>query len=230
MTAQHPVPAPVLNPWPTPSGISTAGSLYAVAPALQLAAARLLHEQARWVHVDVIVEGGRPVGGVALDLLAGVRTALPGARLEVHVIRRDAAPFSVDRVLDRVLATGPQRVILPLDLCGTTAALPRRVRYEGAQAWAEIAPGARIGQPRTLVDGTDGALVMLIPPGTRQDADPARLAAVRALTSYLPVGVDGGVGPQNTPDCLAAGAVHLVSGRALLGATDLTNTTREGAR
>ena len=34
MTARRPVPAPVLAPWPTPSGVSTAGSLYAVAPDL----------------------------------------------------------------------------------------------------------------------------------------------------------------------------------------------------
>jgi pentose-5-phosphate-3-epimerase len=230
MTGERTLPRPVLRAWVTPPEVSTAGSIYAVAPDLHLPAARLLHEHGRWVHFDVVTEAGRPAGGVPLETLAAVRAALPDARLEVHVICRDAGPAPLDAVLDQVLAAQPGRVVLPLQACDATTPLPRRVRAQGAQVWAEVAPDARIGDPHALRAGADGALVMLIEPGTRQDADLARLETVRMLAPHMQVGVDGGVGPDNTADCLEAGAVHLVSGRALLCPEEPTHDVVEGVR
>lgn len=229
MTGTRGVSGVVARTWATPPGVSTAGSLYAVATELRLAAARLLHEQGRWVHVDVMVADGRPAGGVAVEELAAVRAALPGARVEVHLISRDGRGAHLDAVVPQVLDAGPQRLVLPVHLCGSGPLL-RRVRSSGAQPWAEVAPDTRLADVRAEQDAVDGALVMLIPPGTREDADLARLATVRLLAPHLPVGVDGGVGPDNTPACLSAGAVHLVSGRALLRPRGLTTTVLEGAR
>lgn len=221
-------PAVRMSAWDTPPGVSTAGSIYAVGAHLQLSAARLLQGQGRWVHVDVMAEGGRPVGGVPLATLDEIRATLPDARVEVHLVSR--APGRLDEVLGRVLGARPQRVVLPLRKHGAMGTLARSVRERGAQVWAEIAPDARVPEAGALRDEVDGALLMLIPPGTRQDADLTRLDAVRALAPHLAVGVDGGVDSDNTSSCVAAGAVHLVSGRALLRKVDPINKALEGAR
>lgn len=227
MTAGRP-PAVRASAWDTPPGVSTAGSIYAVAPHLQLSAARLLHAQGRWIHVDVMTEGDRPVGGVPLETLDAVRATLPDAQVEVHLVSR--APGRLDDLLGRVLAARPQRVVLPVSEDGATGALARSVRDRGAQAWAELAPGASVPDAGALRAEVDGALLMLIRPGTRQDADLARLDVARALAHQLTVGVDGGITAGNTSACVAAGAVHLVSGRALLRQVDPIHKALEGAR
>ena len=208
----------VLQPWDRPPGVSTAGSLYALPPASRPAAAALLHAHGHWVHVDVLTEGGRAVGGVEVETLAAVRAALPAARVEVHVIERAAGPADPgpDDLLGRLLAARPQRLVLPPAWCAAESPAARRIRTSGGELWTEVAPSVGIDVVRGLGDAVDGALVMLIEPGTREVADLSRLEAVRQLAGYLPVGVDGGVRLEHTAACLAAGAVHLVSGRALL--------------
>ena len=72
------------------------------------------------------------------------------------------------------------------------------------------------------VDGqVDGALVMLITPGTKQAADLDQLDKLARLVTKVPVGVDGGVTHRIAKECDDRGASYLVSGRDLL----LTSTT-----
>lgn len=218
MTTHAGCPGVAVQPWDTPPGVSTAGSLLSLPPELQPAAAELLHAQGRWVHVDVLAAAGEAVGGVAVEVLVAVRAALPAARVEVHVIERadgPAAPGSGD-LLDQLLAARPQRLFLPPAWCAAGNPASRRIRGSGGELWTEVAPTVDVDVVRGLAAAVDGALVMLIPPGTREAADLSRLETVRQLSGYLPVGVDGGVRPEHTAACLAAGAVHLVSGRALL--------------
>ncbi|MGY1692620.1 hypothetical protein [Geodermatophilus sp. SYSU D01105] len=212
----------VVQEWDTPPGTSTAGSLYALPPESRPAGATLLHARGHWVHVDVLTAGGRAVGGVAVETLAAVRAALPAARVEVHVIERASGPAAPapDDLLERLLAARPQRLVLPPGWCAAGSPAAHRIRGSGGEVWTEVAPTVAVDVVRGLAGAVDGALVMLIQPGTREAADLSRLDTVRQLAAHLPVGVDGGVRPEHTAACLAAGAVHLVSGRALLQPTD----------
>jgi pentose-5-phosphate-3-epimerase len=80
------------------------------------------------------------------------------------------------------------------------------------EVWAEM-PSRGAAPPPADVDG---CLVMLIPPGTVLDADPAGVGVVQGLSTSMPVAVDGGVTAELAARCAAAGAEWIVSGRALL--------------
>ncbi|MFD0483268.1 hypothetical protein ACFQ46_11740 [Kineococcus sp. GCM10028916] len=185
-------------------GGSAAGSLYAVPAEERLAAAHQLDGAGWWVHVDLVLDPSGVSTGVSVETLQLVRESLPQTRLEVHVI--DLGP--VPTPLDVVLAAQPDRVVLSAGRCRREG---EEVRAAGAQVWVEHA-GSPL--PPDLV--VDGALVMLIDPGTTQPIDLARLDAVASLPPGLPVGVDGGVGRAHVQALTDAGVQHLVSGRALL--------------
>jgi 2-desacetyl-2-hydroxyethyl bacteriochlorophyllide A dehydrogenase len=213
------------------TGASGAGSLFAVADADRVAVAAALAARDRWVHVDVILSADGSWHGVPAQTLVAVRHALPHARVEVHLIDLDGGPGRprpdrVDDALATVLPQRPQRVVLPAHRCSHGDPALRMVRAAGAQAWVEVRPGADLPRVQANLHLVDGALVMLIDPGTREAADLRHLDAVRTLAPHTPVGVDGGVGPANVAACLAAGATHLVSGRGLL--TGAARTTATG--
>lgn len=192
---------------PVQDAVDHAGSLYAVEPVLRRAAACQLAEAGWWVHVDVIVPARGPLRGVSLEDLAAVRSALPQARVEVHLVDL-AATDRIGAVLEEVLLSTPDRVVLPDRWCTTDG---HRVRGAGAQLWVEL------DRSPLLTDvAVDGVLVMLIEPGTTQTIDLTRLAAIASLPAGTAIGVDGGVGPEHEAQCVAAGVRHLVSGRALL--------------
>lgn len=186
-----------LSGWEGPG--TRAGSLFAVPAADRLAAARQLAGAGWWVHVDVMSDGS----GVSVAELARVRSALPTARIEVHVI-----DLGDPQPLGDVLDARPDRVVLSPGRCLAEGA---GVRDRGAELWAQ-------GHEEPLPAGADvaGVLVMLIDPGTSQSVDLSRLDRVPGLPPGLGIGVDGGVGPQHLPTLVRTGVRHLVSGRALL--------------
>lgn len=208
--------------------VEMAGSLYAAAPDDRLEAARALHIAGCWVHVDVIIDGSGVAIGVSLDELAAVRSALPEALLDVHLIvlpglddsgRAAAAAAVVAAVVD----CGVQRLSVAPRLLGPDG--PATLRSVGVAVWYEVADASAADVP----SDADGALVMLITPGTAEAADVSRLEAVEALSGRLPVGVDGGVTDAVALLARSAGADYLVSGRALLvRGPRSTITEREG--
>jgi ribulose-phosphate 3-epimerase len=89
--------------------------------------------------------------------------------------------------------------------------------------------------PATPVEGlfpflahTDLVLIMSVQPGFGgQRFMPASLDKVRALRARLdqenlktPIQIDGGINPQNAPDCRQAGVGIIVAGSAVFGAPD----------
>ena len=205
----------VLQPWHRDLGPhAVSGSLYAVDADDRLEAARLLHEAGCRVHVDVIVT---PDGhqGVTWSELYAVRALLPGALLDLHLMvlhdGPDAdAPLAVRAGHDLALATlataAPQ-------IASQRAALDA-LRRTGVRLLEEVAPSH--ARPRQPLAGLDGALLMLVPPGTRQAADASLLRKVKTLARTLPVAVDGGVTPELAHRCRRSGAEFVVSGRSLL--------------
>jgi len=196
-------------------GLGVAGSLYAVAPSHRLEAAALLHRAGCRVHVDVIV-GSEGHVGVTFAELAAVRAALPSAVVDLHLIVLGPPDPDVEReALEKAVTLGLATVTLTGGQVRRHADRVRRLRADGVGVWEQVAPGADELEAPGLVDG---ALVMLITPGTREAADLDRLGVVERLGSRLPVGVDGGVTGAVAQRCREAGAAYVVSGRALLRA------------
>lgn len=214
-----------------------AGSLYAFPAADHAAVAAALASSGAWVHVDVIIRPDGSLDGVPPASLSAVRRAAPTAAVEVHVIdlREDrpadgsaGSAAALDAVLAQVLAERPQRLVVPASRWAAADRAAQHLRAAGGQVWVEVPPegsGTALPGPQDV----DGALVMLIEPGSRDEADLQQLALVRALAPTLPVGVDGGVDAAVATACLAAGATHVVSGRALVPSTRTPTASRTDA-
>jgi pentose-5-phosphate-3-epimerase len=205
-------------------GAILAGSIYAVPKPDRLAVAEVLAAAGLWIHADVIVADDTHRGvDIALVRTLVARGLGP---VDVHLIAAD-----MDGVLEEVCRTRADRITFPFEACaGITgvAAVAERIRSAGAAPWVAVAPDTDLVEVELCLPVVDGALVMLIEPGSSEDADPCLEKKVAAIGPLIPVGVDGGVNEANLPACLGAGARYIVSGRALFsaGAPDGTASTK----
>ena len=223
------------------SAVRPSGSLYAVAPEHREAVASALAARGAHVHVDVIITADGAHRGLTPAELRAVREAAPDARIEVHLIfdpRSDAAnapdpaamgdsaasdapdqagtaPRRIDAAVGETVAAAVESraavVVLPRAMHAEPGGIVAALRRAGIAVWVELPPG----EPADPPEGVDGALVMLIEPGTRNAADPSLVSRVAELSTRLPVGVDGGVTSDLAERCIAAGATTIVAGRAL---------------
>jgi pentose-5-phosphate-3-epimerase len=221
MTAVSETSALRLAPWAStfiPGTIS--GSVYAVPAALRVEAARILTDHGHRVHVDFIVaDDGSSVGVTPEDLLR-MSTEVPEAKFDAHLILPEqditeavlkaaaSAIHSLEQVRAETFALSPQAM-------ETFADLLRSLRERKVSIWTEVPVGA---DPSHL-EHVDGALVMLIESGTRNEADRSQLQKVTALSTTTTVGIDGGVTATLAAEGREAGANVIVSGRALFEIT-----------
>jgi len=202
-----------LAPWHAGFPGLLAGSVYA-APGSKLCAAQTLADTGLGVHIDVMAGCEGLPAGVSLTELQTISTAIDTHRVGVHLIGSDDF---VDAVLPTVLAERPGVVFLPWQ-----AFSPERadaIRAAGGSAWIAVwREWDGLGDPQWPSE-PDGVLVMLIEPGSLDRCRLDRINLVTACTARftdMPVGVDGGVTEDVAALCAAAGARHMVVGRALL--------------
>ncbi|CAL8969516.1 hypothetical protein PROP_00561 [Propionicimonas sp. T2.31MG-18] len=207
-------------PWVGEMRTATVGaSIYALPASQRIRGAHAAHEAGCWIHADVILRYRRDAGfvsvGVTLEQLEAVAAALPGAAIDVHLILLGDAPeIRRDQVIDEV-AEWLER-LSPTRVSAAAAVLDRigrrlRAACPDVELWGELWPAPEWAGATRL----DGALVMLIEPGTKQLADPGRLGVVSRVARTLPVGVDGGISKNTAMDAVRSGASYLVLGRAL---------------
>lgn len=200
-----------------PSG-ALAASLYALPDERRLEGAHAARAAGCWLHADLILRPSRSEPGrlrnvgVAAEQVRAVAAALPGAPIDLHLILLQDPPPEVwqpqvTALVADLLEAGPTRISTsPRLLAHLDEALPA---LAGLQRWHELWPGLA---PTPAVDGH---LLMLIEPGTKQAADPGRIAAIDRLAAGGPVGVDGGVTREVAAKAVAGGAGYVVVGRAL---------------
>ena len=210
---------PVVADWWRSLNARVGGSLFAVAPSLQILAARALVAADCTVHVDLILdEAGKHVG-VSLDEFEAVMAEVPKAFADVHLMLGEGAGHgeAADREIVRLLARLQELQIAHLsvsrDMWRDHADAIARVRKAGIPVWLEIPPDDDGADIPALADGV---LVMFIQPGTTGAADPTCLEKIPAITDHYVVGVDGGITSSLARACADAGASYIVSGRALL--------------
>ncbi len=195
-----------------------AASLYALPDERRLEGAHAAHAAGCWLHADLILRPSRSDPGrlrnvgVAAEQVRAVAAALPEAPIDLHLILlQEPSPEvwrpQVTALVAELLEVGPARIsTTPKLLAHLDEALPT---LTGLQRWHELWPGL---EPTGSVDGH---LLMLIEPGTKQAADPERIAAIDGLAAGGPVGVDGGVTREVAAQVVAGGAGYVVVGRAL---------------
>ena len=195
-----------------------AGSLYAVPAAERSMSARALHDAGHGVHLDVIIDADGQHVGVTAAEVRDVRADLSDAVIDLHLILLGENHRST---VERARLT-TQGIELAREVRATCLTLPRAalaletaVQGIDLALWQQLSPN----EPTDLLAPATGGLLMLITPGTTDQADPSRLALIPALTELgYPIGVDGGVTHALALRAHELGATRIVSGRALLRA------------
>jgi pentose-5-phosphate-3-epimerase len=203
--------------------VPLSGSLISLTETSRTAAAEELHRAGCWVHLDVIDGpfGARP--SIGLDHINEIVRHGTGP-VDIHLMVGDVAGW-IDR-----LPVGCARITVQVTTADYTLAadwpwLPA-ARTRAAEVWIAIDPVAdgleeilTKASASALLRGTDGLLVMLVPPGQAGFAlDDTRLRFVSTARTIpdVRVGVDGGVDVSNLEEIVARGATYVVSGRGLV--------------
>ncbi|GAB3618471.1 hypothetical protein GCM10027416_30280 [Okibacterium endophyticum] len=229
--------APIaVEPWHNSHKGLVSASLYAVPADARPAAAEAIHRAGCRMHADLIIspaeQGGWSHSGVSPEHLREVRARVPEAHLDVHLIvvcpalpLPDELLHACETALGDLAEVRPQSIAVSEQILDAFGDRLRTLRSEGVALWLELTPAQSALTAVDRRDDIDGALVMLIPPGTTEQAHPGLLQKVAQLSPHLSTGVDGGVTPAIAARAAEAGASYIVSGRALLAiprATDLS--------
>lgn len=205
-----------IAPWLRSLGVESAASIYALPPSRRVAGGVAAASQGLWVHADLILEraadGGVKNTGVAVDDVLEILASVPAARVEVHLIVIDCSTAwnsAVSAVAEQLNGASILRWTAQSQVMEHLATL----LPQAAERWIEVYAPRDNGEP---APDADGVLVMLIEPGSKNAADPAAIAVVAEHSSDgHSTGVDGGVTPEVAKAAVAAGARHIVVGRAL---------------
>jgi ribulose-phosphate 3-epimerase len=205
-------PEPLL----APSILSADFTRLADALALLGAAGRCL------VHVDVM--DGRFVPNITLGMpvVAALRRETPLV-LDCHLMIDEPSRYAVEFV-----RAGADWVSIHVEADPHCHRTLGAIRQAGAKAGIVLNPGTPVEALTDLVGAFDFALLMSVNPGFGgQSFIPRTLDKIRRLDALrqaagepFVIQVDGGVGPDNAGDLVAAGADVLVAGNAVFASAD----------
>ncbi len=169
------------------------------------------------IHLDVM--DGKFVPNITIG--PGVVSAVKGCTslpLDVHLMIEDP-----DRHVDSFIKAGADMVSVHIEAAVHLHRTVCKIREGGAKSGVAINPATDINGLRYIIDDIDFILIMSVNPGFGGQAFiPSSLEKLRNLSEMLSrvgaevmVQVDGGIGPENAGEVVAAGAQILVAGSAI---------------
>jgi ribulose-phosphate 3-epimerase len=184
--------------------------------------ATVMDAGARLIHVDVMDGRFVPNISIGLPIVEAVAPIVHGGggALDVHLMIVEP-----ERYIARFAGAGADVVTVHVEACRHLHRTLAQIREAGAAAGVALNPAT----PGSALDEAgawcDLVLVMSVNPGfSGQTFIPESMAKVRAVRALLPdeaaVEVDGGIGPANASDLVAAGANLLVAGSSVFGDGD----------
>lgn len=200
-----------------------------IAPSILSADFARLGEQVReaekagadWIHVDVM--DGHFVPNLTMGplVVAALRrvTSLP---LDVHLMVTNP-----DDLIPAFVEAGADRLTVHVEVCPHLHRTVQRIHDLGRLAGVALNPATPVSSLEEILPFVDLVLVMSVNPGFGgQEYIPTstrKIARVRAMIDALGRGdveleVDGGIGPHNAAEVVAAGATVLVAGSAIFNA------------
>lgn len=184
---------------------------------------QVLAAGADWVHFDVMDNHYVPNLSFGPVICQALRRHGVTAPIDVHLMIRP-----VDRIIPDFAAAGASLISFHPEASDHVDRTLQLIQEQGCQTGLVFNPATPLDCLRYVLDKVDLVLLMSVNPGfggqTFIPGTLAKLEEARALIDAHPrdirLEVDGGVGPGNIADIVAAGADTVVAGSAIFGQPD----------
>jgi len=184
---------------------------------------QVLAAGADWVHFDVMDNHYVPNLSFGPVICQALRRHGVTAPIDVHLMIQP-----VDRIIPDFAAAGASLVSFHPEASDHVDRTLQLIQAQGCQTGLVFNPATPLDCLRYVLDKVDLILLMSVNPGfggqTFIPGTLAKLEEARALIDAqsrdIRLEVDGGVGPENIADIVAAGADTVVAGSAIFGQPD----------
>ncbi len=184
--------------------------------------ARVERAGVRMLHIDVMDGHFVPNITIGPPVVKSIRK-ITKSTLDVHLMITDP-----DRYAPVFIEAGADQVSVHQEACPHLDRTLRTIQSEGALAGVVLNPSTPVTMLDEVLDLADYVLIMSVNPGFGgQMFLPNSLKKVRALADrrrqqrrYLPIEMDGGLGPENVADAVRAGCDWIVAGASVFLSED----------
>lgn len=188
------------------------------------------------LHLDVMDGHFVPNLTMGPDMCAAVRRHLPEAFIDVHLMVADPALF-----IEPFVRAGANHLTFHVEAIEGAAAreLALRIQSDGATAGIAVNPPTDVQRVLPLIEHFDLVLVMSVNPGySGQSFVAPVLEKVRTIAPRLRADqrleMDGGIGPREAGECLAAGCDVIAAASSIFKTNDyrtaITSLREAGAQ
>lgn len=182
-----------------------------------------------WLHLDIM--DGRFVPNLSYGpgLLKSLRSALPEAVLDVHLMVEPPENF-----IASFLQWKPDFLVVHQEATPHLHRVLQAIREGGSRPGVALNPGTSVETLRPVLPFVDLVLVMSVNPGFGGQAFiPEVLSKTRTLCQWREaekldflVEMDGGLGPSNVASVVLGGCDVVVAGNAIFGEADPASAAR----